>query len=130
MIRYKRIRFDINTKDHDGPSKIIELFYDVFKNYSKGKYSIDNILKKINNNITTINYFINEISIIKEKLEEININSIYCNLLDEKNDLYLKKYVPVLRNGASISKEKLTVQDLPMVTNFLFILIIARETLI
>ena len=128
LVRRKRIRFADNTKDFDGPSKKVELFYDVFKNFSKGKYNTDKILKKINNDIDILNYFISEIVIIKEKLEKINTHNIFSNLLEE--NIQCTKYVPVLRNGASVSKEKLTQDHLPIITKFLFELIIIRETII
>ena len=128
MIRQKRIRFDTNTKDHDGPSKKVELFYYVFKNFFRGKHDIDEILKKINNDISILNYFINEIIIIKEKLEKINTDNIFSSLLEENEQF--RKYIPVLRNGASISREKLTIKHLPIINKLLFDLIIARETIV
>jgi hypothetical protein len=127
LVRQKRIRFTKNTKTHDGPSKNVELFYDVFKNFCKGKYSVDKILNKINNDVDILNYFINEILIIKEKLEKINTETIFSNLLEE-NTQY-KNYIPFLRNGASISKEILTTKHLPIITKFLFELIIVKEML-
>jgi hypothetical protein len=127
LVRRKRIRFANNTKTHDGPSKKVELFYDVFKNFFKGKYNIDKILNKIDNDVELLSYFIDEILIIKEKLENINTEIIFSNLLDENTQF--KSYIPVLRNGASVSKEKLTVKHLPIITRFLFELIFAREML-
>ena len=127
LVRQKRIRFTKNTKTHDGPSKKVELFYDVFKNFSKGKYNIDKILNKIDNDIDILNYFINEILIIKEKLEKINTEIIFSNLLDENTQF--KKHIPFLRNGASITKETLTPDHLPIITRFLFELIFAKEML-
>jgi hypothetical protein len=128
LVRQKRIRFAMNTKDHDGTSKKVELFYDVFKNFSKGKYDIDKILKKIDNDIELLSYFINEILIIKEKLEKINTDAIFSTLFEENTQF--KRYIPVLRNGASVSKEKLTVKHLPIITKFLFELVIAKEMII
>jgi len=128
LIRQKRIRFTMNTKEHDGPSKKVELFYDVFKNFSKGKYNIDIILKKINNDIELLSYIINEIIIIKEKLEKIITDATFSTLFEENTQF--KRYIPVLRNGASVSKETLTVKHLPIITKFLFELVIARETII
>ncbi len=123
----RRIKFAENTKDHDGPSKKVELFYDVFKNFSKGKYDIDKILKKINNDIKMLTYFINEILIIKEKLEKIDIEITFYNLFCDKKE-YIR-FIPVLRNGASISRDKVTVKHLPIINKFLFDLVNAKENI-
>jgi len=95
----KKVKFSLDTKIHDGSTKKLLIFRKIVLNFllKRIKRSTDilKILKKNSKkyNIEVLNFIVDEIIIIKYKLEDLLVNEIFNNVFDEiennsENDPY------------------------------------------